>query len=160
MDVVIRESTAGDRPALVACMVELQDSQCGIDPRLRPGASMAEGYLARIEARCAEAQGRIFVAERLGSIAGLVVVLSAQPFSELDEPIGTYALVTDLVVRSAYRGRGIGTQLLQRAEAFARSAGATEMRIGVLAANTSAERLYRAVGFVPHVEILTKRWPQ
>ena len=46
--------------------------------------------------------------------------------SPLDDPPGHYALITDLVVLDSYRGRGIGRQLLERAEAYAKQAGATE----------------------------------
>jgi ribosomal protein S18 acetylase RimI-like enzyme len=67
---------------------------------------------------------------------------SPPSLSRLDDPPGTYALVTDLVVLSSHRGRGIGQQLLGRAEAFVRSAGAAELRIGVLANNITARRFY------------------
>ena len=62
------------------------------------------------------------------------------------------------MVRSPYRGRGIGRQLLQRAEKFVRDAGARELRIGVLADNVGARHLYLASAFVPHLEIFVKRW--
>jgi GNAT superfamily N-acetyltransferase len=64
-----------------------------------------------------------------------------------------------LVVLSPHRGRGVGRQLLERAEAFARAAGAPELRNGVLAQNVVARRLYLAAHFTPHLEIFAKRWP-
>jgi len=48
--------------------------------------------------------------------------------------------------------------MTQRAEEYARAAGATELRIGVLTQNDAARRLYHDAAFVPHVEILIKRW--
>jgi GNAT superfamily N-acetyltransferase len=89
---------------------------------------------------------------------GFVAVLSREPFTELDEPPGFYALVTDLVVLEAYRGRGTGRRLLKSAEDFVRGTGATELRIGVLARNGPARALYLDHAFVPHLEILVKRW--
>jgi GNAT superfamily N-acetyltransferase len=80
------------------------------------------------------------------------------PFTELDDPPGYYALITDLVVLEPHRGRGIGRRLLEKAEAYAKQAGATELRIGVLANNGTARRLYLEVGFRPHLEVLNKRW--
>lgn len=85
-------------------------------------------------------------------------VLAREPFTELDDPPGHYALITDLVVLEPYRGRGIACGLLERAEAYAREAGATELRIGVLAKNGPARRLYLEIGFQPHLELLNKRW--
>jgi ribosomal protein S18 acetylase RimI-like enzyme len=58
-----------------------------------------------------------------------------------------YAHVSDLVVLSAYRRRGIGRALLERAEAYARGAGARTLRVGVLVKNEAAGRLYRRIGF-------------
>lgn len=119
---------------------------------------MTDEYCAVIQARCVEANGRVFVAEESGAVVGFVAVLAAQPFAEPDEPPGTYALVTDVVVLPPQRGRGIGSRLLQHAEAFVRAAGATELRIGVLVENLGARRLYLGSGFVPHQEMLVKRW--
>jgi GNAT superfamily N-acetyltransferase len=153
----IRDYTPDDAAAVRRCVVELQEFERAIDPRLRPGELMADAYCEQMHARCRHANGQIFVAEADGAVAGFVAVLARQRFTELDEPPGTYALVTDLVVLPASRRRGIGRTLLDRAEAFARSAGAAELRIGVLTANSFARQLYLDAEFLPHLEILTKR---
>ena len=106
--------------------------------------------------RWVETAGHVFVAEHDGAVVGFMAVLPREPFTELDSPPGTYALVSDLVVLSPYRWRGIGTNLLRRAEAFAREADARALRIGVLGANGEARRLYLAAEFVPHLEIFAK----
>lgn len=102
--------------------------------------------------------GQVFVAEQDGAVIGFVSAIAAQPFTELDDPPATYGLITDVLVLPSHRGFGIGGRLLRQAEAFVRAAGATELRIGVLAANASARRLYLGSGFVPHLEVLVKRW--
>ncbi len=158
MEILIREYRQGDAVAVRQCIIELQEFERAIDPRLRPGESMADDYREHIQGQCAEANGRVFVAEHEGAVVGFVAVLAAQPFTELDDPPGTYALVTDVVVQASHRGHGIGSQLLRHAEAFVRVAGATELRIGVLAENVAARRLYLDSGFVPHLEVFTKRW--
>jgi ribosomal protein S18 acetylase RimI-like enzyme len=155
---MIREYRAGDAAALRQCVVVLQDAERAIDPRLLPGEVMADAYCERIHARCRETAGKIFVAEEDSHVVGFSTILAHEPFTELDDPPGHYALISDLVVLEAYRGRGIGRQLLERAEAYAREAGATELRIGVLSGNRTARRLYLDVGFQPHLELLTKRW--
>jgi len=158
MALVIREYRQEDATAVRRCLVELQEFERAIDPRLRPGEAMADGYWDNIHVRCAEAHGRVFVADQVGTVVGFVAVLAAEPFTELSEPPGTYALVTDIVVLPSQRCRGIGAQLLSHAEAFVRAAGATELRIGVLAGNAAARSLYRGAGFVPHLEVFIKRW--
>ena len=155
---LIREYRHDDAAAVRRCVVELQEHERTIDPRLRPGEAMADDYWDRLQARCGQANGRVFVAEMDGAVVGFVAVVAAEPFTELDEPPGTYALVTDLAVLASHRGRGIGRQLIQRAEAFVRAAGASELRIGVLSENVAARTLYLESGFVPHLEVFTKRW--
>ena len=155
---MIRDYQEGDAAALRQCVVELQNAERAIDPRLLAGEVMADAYCERIHRRCREAAGRIYVAEEDSVVVGFTTVLAREPFTELDDPPGHYALITDLVVLEPYRGRGIGRQLLERAEAYAKQAGATELRIGVLSGNATARRLYLDTGFQPHLELLIKRW--
>jgi ribosomal protein S18 acetylase RimI-like enzyme len=156
---LIREYRPADAMSLRRCVVALQEFERSIDPRLRPGEEMADAYCDTIHARCREADGQVFVAEEHGGVVGFVAVLARERFTELDDPPGTYALITDLIVLPQCRRRGIARQLLERAEAAARAAGAPELRIGVLAQNAAARRLYLAAQFAPHLEVFTKRWP-
>jgi ribosomal protein S18 acetylase RimI-like enzyme len=158
MPLLIREYRQDDAAAVRRCVVELQEHERTIDPTLRSGDAMADDHRENLLARCAQSNGRVFVAQLDGAVVGFVCVLAAEAFTALDEPPGTYGLVTDLAVLAEHRGRGIGRQLLQRAEAFARSAGASQVRIGVLSQNVAARRLYLESGFVPHLEVLRKRW--
>src|SRR5687768_7004512 len=132
---VIRDYRPDDADVLRRCVVELQEFERTIDPRLRTGEAMADAYCAQMHDRCRRAAGRIFVAERDGAVVGFVTVLAREPFTELDEPSGTYAFISDLAVLAPHRKQGIGRALLAHAEAYARSMGARELRIGVLKQN-------------------------
>jgi len=155
---IIREYRDSDAAALRRCVVVLQDSERAIDPLLLPGEEMADRYCERIHARCREAAGQIYVAEEDSVVVGFVTVLGRESFTELDDPPGYYALITDLVVLEQYRCHGIGRQLLEKAEGYAKQSRAAELRIGVLANNGTARGLYLDVGFQPHLEIFIKRW--
>jgi GNAT superfamily N-acetyltransferase len=155
---VIREYDSADAATVRQCVVALQESERVHDPRLPPGEEMADAYCEQIHARCRASDGRVFVAEQDGDVVGFVAVLAREAFTEPDDPPGAYALVSDLVVLPAHRGRGLGRRLLQRAEAHAREAGATELRVVVLAANETARRLYLSAAFQPHLETFSKRW--
>ena len=152
----IRAYQDDDSAVIRACIVELQDYERGIDPRLRPGADMADDYLAQMLERCRVYAGRIFVVECDGHVAGFATVLARMPFQELDEPPGEYALLSDLVVLEPFRRRGYGTALLRAAEQYVVEQGATELLIGVLTANQPARRLYLQAGFDSHREVLSK----
>jgi ribosomal protein S18 acetylase RimI-like enzyme len=149
--VPVREYDAGkDERSLRDCIVELQDFERALIPALPEGAMMADGYLAELTARCARSKGAIFVADAGTSLVGFVCVLAAVRQEELDEPPGAYAYITDLMVRNTHRRRGLGEALLRRALAFAASAGATSIKIGVLSKNVEAQRLYERAGFTPY----------
>lgn len=64
-----------------------------------------------------------------------------------DELKGDEFVVETLAVDPAYRGMGIGTALLQKAEARARSMGKYTMSLGVIGENAGAIRLYERVGY-------------
>lgn len=145
---------ARHRSQLRSCIVELQDFERGLEPALPRGEEMADRYLGYVLGRCAGASGRIFLAEEDGAVVGFVGVL-ARVVPEPDEE-QAYAYVSDLVVLPAYRRRGIGRALLERAEAYARREGARTLRVGVLAKNEAAGRLYRSIGFSDYTIQLTK----
>ncbi len=153
---VIRPYQTPDEAGCRACVIELQDGERAFDQRLRTGESMADEYLAQMHVNCRDYAGALFVAERCGEIAGLVMVLAHVPFEALDEPSGDYALVAELVVRQGFRRAGIARALLDTAEGYARDAGASELRIIVLSQNTPARTLYLREGFVPYKETMAK----
>ncbi len=64
-----------------------------------------------------------------------------------DELKGDEFVVETLAVDPAYRGMGIGTALLQKAEERARSMGKYTMSLGVVGENAGAIRLYERVGY-------------
>ena len=124
----IRRYAAGDAASCRACIVQRQEAERQIDSRLRRGEDIADEYLEQMHARCREYAGIILVAVAADEIVGLVMVLVRVPFDNLDEPPGEYAIVAELVVRDAYRRRGIGAALLRAAERYARALGRASSR--------------------------------
>lgn len=152
----IREyDPAADYPALRACFVELQAWERQFEPSMPEPEDAADPYLADMLARCAASGGHVFVAEHDGAVAGFVCLL-AKVGPDLDESTAPYAYVSDLVVRAAYRGRGIGRRLMAAAEQAARAAQSKRLKVGVLAANKRTFDFYRAGGFRAHTIGLVK----
>ena len=149
-----------DAETVRACFLALQDYERSLEAALPTGTAIADAYLARMFDRCAKWDGVVFVAATDGapgvsSIIGFVSVWGRVPQDEPDEPEGDYAFVSDLVVLSTFRGRGVGTALLAEAERRARSRGVATLRIGVLARNAGARCLYEKIGFADYRTQLT-----
>ncbi|APW38919.1 GNAT family N-acetyltransferase [Rhodoferax koreense] len=58
--------------------------------------------------------------------------------------------VHDVAVLSAYRGRGVGAQMLSLVEEMARERGACKLTLEVLQGNHGAARLYERLGFADY----------
>ena len=157
-DTIIRDcEPARDRNALISCIVEMQDFERSVEPMLPAGVDMANSYVELLLDRCSGTSGRVFIAETDQTVVGFVGVITRVEPNDPDEEATPYTYISDLVVLSAYRRRGIGSALLRHAEAYARDQGMTLVRINVLAKNQAAGQLYRTLGFDDYRIQLLKR---
>ena len=115
----------------------------------------ADPYLTEVFRHCAENSGCIFLAETDGAVVGFICVL-ANVFPSADDGVEPYAYISDLVVRAAHRGCGVGRELMVRAESFARESGAKQLKVGVLVRNEATHAFYRAGGFRDYTVQLVK----
>ena len=146
---------ARDREGVRDCFAELQDVERGLEPVLPEGRAVADAYVEYMFARCAELDGAVFVAEEDGDVVGFICVWARVPPEDPSEE-RYCAHVSDLVVLPRWRNRGIGRALLARGEEYARGRGAERLRLGVLARNQGARRLYLDSGFREVYMLLTK----
>lgn len=145
--VQVRDYTPDDAAAVRQLFIELQDHEHDISPDSPPGELIADAYLAWMHQRCRDEQGLIGVAHAHGEVVGFVTVLRRVERTDPDDPVPVHAYVSELSVRSTERGRGVGSALLAWAEQQARDAGRDELRIGAVAINHGARRLYERLGF-------------
>jgi len=155
---LIREYRPEDAEAVKACIIELQDFCKQIDPQIADGRTVADKYLAYLLRQCAETEGKIQVVESDHQVIGMVCVFARVQSEAADEEAYEYAYISDLVVLAANRDRGIGRSLLNHAEKYARSRGATILRINVHAGNAVARDLYLESGFKEKVVTMQKEW--
>ena len=134
-------------PGIQACLIELQDYERSLDPRLPSGAEIVDDFIPRMLHRCRLCDGKVLVAEVNNEVAGFATILAKVTSEEIEEGDYEYGLVSDLVVASKYRKQGIGRKLLAAAESYARSNKVKWLRIGVLAENHHANGLYDSMGF-------------
>ena len=143
-----------DRFGVRDCIVELQEYERSLEAGLPAGQAMADDYLAFLMRRCEECEGGMILAVVDGEVVGFVCVLTKVSPAEPDEGPASYAYISDLIVRASHQG--LGRRLLQKAELLARSKGASDLRVGVLARNHVTRELYASLGFVEYQVQLTK----
>jgi GNAT superfamily N-acetyltransferase len=85
------------------------------------------------------ARDTVFVAELAGETAGYVAIEESTAALRIEQ----------LCVHPAHEKEGIGTQLLEWAEGYAISNGASRLQVVVERGNDRAESFYRGRGFVP-----------
>lgn len=98
--------------------------------------------------------GRIELVEVDGEPAGYMI-LTFCPSLEFH---GRFGLVDELYVREGFRGQGLGTAALRRAEAIGRAEGLEALRLEVARTNTRAQQLYRGAGFRDQGRDLLTKW--
>jgi GNAT superfamily N-acetyltransferase len=136
-----------DKAQVRACLIELQDFERDIDPRMPSGQDIVDIYIPDMLQRCRDCSGAILVAEVDRLVVGYVTILTKVSSDEIGAGDHEFGLITDVVVLQEHRGKGHGKALLQAAETYARDNGVKWLRIGALAPNKSATTLYSSMGF-------------
>jgi hypothetical protein len=68
-----------------ACLIELQDFERSLDPRLPSGTEIVDDLIPRMLDRCARCDGRVLVAELNEAVVGFVTILAKVKSEEIDE---------------------------------------------------------------------------
>ncbi|HEV8621313.1 MAG TPA: GNAT family N-acetyltransferase [Actinomycetota bacterium] len=148
----VRQATPEDVPALVALFQELDRMQS--DWRVftpRPGFYDEVGLKYR-EAMSTE-NAVVLVAEDEGEIVGMAYGEVRIPSRFSDER----ALeLSGVVVRTGYRGRGVGRALVQEAARFAGELGVEWVELKTFAPNQGAMAFWEGLGFTPRVVQMTQ----
>jgi GNAT superfamily N-acetyltransferase len=150
--VKVRQATPEDVPALVALFQELDRMQA--DWRVftpRPG------FFDEIGEKYREAMNNpdavvLVVEDDEGEVVGMAYGEARTPSRFSDER----ALeLSGVVVRSGYRGRGVGRELIQEAARFADERGIAWIELKTFAPNRGAMEFWENLGFEPRVVQLT-----
>ncbi|HWX42886.1 MAG TPA: GNAT family N-acetyltransferase [Blastocatellia bacterium] len=157
---IIRAYQPQDSEQVRDCYIELQEFERSIEPTTRlPGQVAADAYIDYMFAKCSEYDGTLLVAEVEQRVVGFVCVWARVKPDEVEALLNApaeSAVISDLVVLSAYRAKGLGRALMDAAEKFAIEKGAATLRISALAGNEAALRLYRSAGFDHYWIMLAK----
>lgn len=154
MSLIIREFNDRDLPQVQRCFIELQEHERQTDPERVPGDQICERYCANLLDEVNQHKGKVFIAE-LGDVVVGFVAVWVEEYLEIDKE---ELYVSDLVVRSQYRGAGVGKQLMERAEQYARELDLSRISLSVLKGNALAYDFYRHCGYSDDAIAMVKKW--
>lgn len=109
----------------------------------RPGEPV-RGALRRLLSD--ESRGKAFVARDANGVVAYLVLTASYSL----EYGGDTMLVDELFVRDDLRGQGLGSELLDAAEAYAKARGIRALLLEVGTGNPDAHRLYERRGYTHH----------
>jgi GNAT superfamily N-acetyltransferase len=138
MKIEIRQALFDDIPGLCALLDGLFAQEADFTP---DAERQARGLRLILDNPAA---GRVFCAAQAGAIIGMVTILFTVSTAEGSRA----AWLEDIVVHPDWRERKIGSLLLERAVAEARTAGCTRLTLLTDDANHQAMRFYSRAGFV------------
>lgn len=133
----VTEATMADIPELCD-LLELLFTQ---EAEFRPDRSLQTAGLQQIIDF--QDRGRILVLRQGASLIGMVSML----FTISTALGGRVAQLEDMVLDTGYRGRGMGTALLEAAIDLAKSHGGQRITLLTDRTNQSAQRVYERHGF-------------
>ncbi len=95
----------------------------------------------------------VLIAESDGEVVGKLELFTAWKSTH-----GRFALIRRFVVAEGWRGKGVGTRLLEAAEARARERGCAFLELTVDVTNPEAHAFYKRTGFTEdRVEVIMRR---
>jgi GNAT superfamily N-acetyltransferase len=145
--IVIRRAESRDAAVLgrLGALLVRAHHAFDADRFLAPGAQLEAGYGHFLGDQLGRADVAIFVAERGGAVVGYVYAgLEPRSWKELRDVAG---FIHDVVVDSAVRAAGVGTQLIEAAAAWLVSQGAPRVMLWTAEQNREAQRLFEHLGF-------------
>ena len=134
----VRAATEADVPRLCELLAVLFTQEAEFAP---DAAAQARGLRTILDD---EAAGRVLVLEEGGKVLGMASLL----FTVSTFLGARVALLEDVVVDPAHRGRGLGAALVQAAIAEARNAGCRRITLLTDGLNAAAKAFYQRAGFV------------
>ena len=132
MEIVIRKATDDDIPAIFGLIQELAIYENGLD---KVKNSVDQMYAEKDFFNC-------YVAEDKGEIIGMSLY-----YFVYYTWVGKALYLDDLFVKEAYRGKKIGSKLMEKMMEVAREEKCHRLRLQVFNWNSSAIEVYKKSGF-------------
>lgn len=132
-----------DSIAVNQLFLELQRYEHKFDANKSTELENAQKYQEKLLETIENQHGELLIAKINGKIVGLLGWYLEEEL-EFDK---AYGYISDIVVTEAYRGKGIGQQLLDEALVRIKNTNVSRVHIGVLLKNIDTKKFYAKNGF-------------
>ena len=148
---MIRRAAEGDAERIGEMWAEMVTYHKQFDPlTFRAADNGAKLYASSIRDRLHDPQARILVAETDGQLVGYVSGMIADITTEMFEPLRC-GLLADIYVCAAYRGHGLGKDLVERICLWFRENDLAYFEWHVSAKNKAALDFWNSLGGEPTI---------
>lgn len=144
MNIIIRRASIDDLAAVCQLSQLLFDYERQYTDEFNMGWSHAKEGQEFFTKRLKSRKSFILLAQDGNNLVGYILITMEKLSWRAFNPI---ADVVNLSVAPEYRGKGIGTVLVQKAKKLALKRGAKRMGVSTLAGNAPAIRFYQRLGF-------------
>ena len=133
--------------------LEFIQDDIGSDLNIVPNKENAERWIKFVRSLMHKNRGAIKYATLSGEIVGYVLYRWEENALILYKRKGT---ILDLYVKRSYRGKGIGTKLLEEALNDLKRRGLDFVQLNVIASNEMAINLYKKFGFEEYFKVMRR----
>ena len=143
-EIEVRPAKTADESAILALAKIEMEAHVHLDERFRLREDAARRYAIYLRDRMRDIDSSVFVAADAGRVVGLAIgtVRKVDSFFESQR----FGYVSDLMVASAARRRGVGRALYERVAAWFRSLGIETARLHVAVQSDEARAFWKSVG--------------
>ena len=134
----LTKASHSDIPALIELLMTLFEQEAEFEPNSEAQSSALSKIISDPKI------GIVLVAKDNEKILGMVNLL----FTESTALGSTVAIIEDVMVLSAFRGKGIGSQLIDYAISEAKNVGCKRITLLTDIGNTQAQSFYQKKGFM------------
>ena len=142
---IIREATAQDLDELYRLWCELMEQHYAYPPVFGYHRTARVELKRLLRDRLYEVYTRIFVAERVQGLAGLLV--ATHQVGSRGMHFYRRGYIAETIVEAAYRRQGVGRALFTAAKTWLTTQGADHLELQVAVANPAAQQFWVAQGF-------------
>lgn len=157
MNIIIREYREADEKEFKQSIIDLQNYERAFDPEMLSGEATVDAWFNHVFEENKQKDGQVYVAEANGKAVGFISLRTELKGEEILLPNIKSVFVTDFIVSTDFRGKGVGKLLMAKADEYAKEKNISYIKLDVFLANSNANEIYHKLGFKDESATMIKK---